>query len=178
MAPDDLNEQDDIQVAPEPKAKSNMLIIILVLMNFLLILGLAAWFIFFQDKGDAGKSGQGASNVAEGEESIEDSVKSAAVGPIIQLDPFLVNLDEPGSNRYLKAVIQLEVTTPEEEAEVKNRAVQLRDLILTYLSSLTYSQTQGVVNKDIIRTTLIKQINKAMVSGKIAKLYFTEFVIQ
>lgn len=177
MAPDDLNEQDDLKVSSEPKGKGNMLIIILVLMNFLLILALGAWFIFFQEKGETGKDGQAATNVSGNEED-EDGVKKATIGPIIQLDPFLVNLDEPGSNRYLKAVIQLEVDTPEAEAEVKNRAVQLRDLVITYLSSLTYSQTQGVVNKDIIRTTLIKQINKTMASGKISKLYFTEFVIQ
>src|SRR5580692_8477926 len=37
-------------------------------------------------------------------------------GPVVPLDPFVVNLDEPGTSRYLKVTIQLEVETPEVEA--------------------------------------------------------------
>lgn len=180
MANDDL-DMEDVPVEKKGSGKSGMFIIILLAVNMLLVLGLGAYFFLFL-KSDLQSAMQGggetAENAAEGSDGEKQSEKTDQPGPIAELDPFLVNLDEPGSNRYLKAMIKIEMDGPAAEAEVKVKSVQLRDLVLTYLSSLNYSQTQGVVNKDIIRTTLIKQINKQLNSGKVRRLYFTEFVIQ
>ncbi len=177
MAVDEKDVEEEGS-SPKPKKGGNFLIVLLLVVNLLLVGGMGAYFILF---GGMGKGGSNAGELEGAQETGAEEVKeevSDKLGTIVQLEPFLVNLDEPGTNRYLKAVIQLEVAAKETEEEVKLRAVPLRDLVITYLSSLNYSQTQGVVNKEVIRTALIKQISNLLKTGSVKNLYFTEFVIQ
>lgn len=172
---DDLDDQ--VQAQEAPRRGANPLVIILLVANMLLVGALGAYFVLFV--APPGPSPDGGEQAAEKSgEGGEGAATADTVGPMIELEPFLVNLDEPGSNRYLKAVIQLEVDNAETLKDLQQRSVQVKDLVITYLSSLTYAQTQGVGNKDIIRITLIRQINKVLPKGKVNRLYFTEFVIQ
>ena len=163
------------QQAPAPK-KSKLPIIIILIVVLLGGGGAGGYFFFFKHKAPAGEEQKEGEHEGAGEEG--GKADSKAMGLMVELDPFLVNLDEPGTTRYLKTGIQLEVTDAKAEEEIKARKVQLRDLILTYLSSLNYSQTQGTVNKDIIRNALTKKITEKLGAGKVKGLYFTDFVIQ
>src|ERR1043166_6115347 len=42
-------------------------------------------------------------------------------GPIVALDPFVVNLDEPGTSRYLKVTLQLELAPKAEDTLAKSK---------------------------------------------------------
>ncbi len=109
---------------------------------------------------------------AEGEEG-------KPVGPnLVDLESFLVNLDEPGVNRYLKVNLQVETRRKSDAGKLEDYKVQLRDEILTYMSSLNLDQTQGIVNKEIIRGNIRNRINRLLKSDVIKGVYFTEFVIQ
>jgi flagellar FliL protein len=178
MPPKKEETQEQTDVQQTPKKGAGPLVIILLIFNMLLVGALGAYMVLFNGQGakeTAAKTDSETNDSASGNPAIDAGNK---VGPIIELEPFLVNLDEPGSNRYLKAVIQLEVESADVAKDLEARSVQIKDLIITYLSSLTYAQTQGVGNKDIIRITLVKQINKKLAKGKVKTLYFTEFVIQ
>lgn len=169
---EDLDERVEVQEGS--RKGTNPLVIILLVANMLLVGALGAYFVFFIAPSHSSGSETGEASGEDG----ESGSPGDTIGPIVELEPFLVNLDEPGANRYLKAVIQLEVDNSETLRELQQRSVQVKDLVITYLSSLTYAQTQGVGNKDIIRITLIRQINKILSTGKVKRLYFTEFVIQ
>jgi flagellar FliL protein len=103
-------------------------------------------------------------------------------GPVIE--PFVVNLADPGSRRYLRLNLKLELKKPEEtEPLLEARMPQMRDAVLLLLSSKTTDQLLGPEGKTALRQELIEQINQALnrkqKKKKLVKnLYFTEFLIQ
>ncbi len=99
-------------------------------------------------------------------------------GPVVALDPFVVNLDEPGTSRYLKVTIQLELATPEGEAAIEHSKQLVRDAVLSYLSGLHVKDTLGSDGKDKIRKDLIAALDKDLGAGKVRRMFFNEFVVQ
>lgn len=110
-------------------------------------------------------------------------VEAAAVeddkpGPIHALDPFVVNLNEAAGGRFLKLVIEIELTNNDavEKMTAKSRAI--RDEMLRYLSSLTVEETMGEENKLKITDEGKKRIEAALGEGTVKRLYLVEFVVQ
>lgn len=115
---------------------------------------------------------------ATGHHKKEDAGEGAEVtGPVVALDPFVVNLDEPGTSRYLKVTFEVEV--PAKGEEVINKSKQLiRDTILGYLSGLHVKDTLGAEAKDKIRTDLMAKLTKLLGAEKIKRMFFVDFVVQ
>ncbi len=103
---------------------------------------------------------------------------NAMVGDMFALDPFVVNLNEPRGNRYLKTTIQLEMDSPELRGELDRRQAQLQDVILALLTSKSSKELQALEGKFRLREELLSRINALLVNGAITRVYFTEFVIQ
>lgn len=102
----------------------------------------------------------------------------AMVGDMYKLEPFVVNLNEPKGSRYLKATIQLEMSTPDLKGELDRRAAQMQDVILALLTSKSFQELQALEGKFRLREELLSRINSLLVGGTVARVYFTEFVIQ
>ena len=102
---------------------------------------------------------------------------SEVVGPVIALEPFVVNLDEPGTSRYLKCSLRLEIAPKTEEALNTSKEL-VRDVILSYLSGLHIKDTLGAEAKDKIRQDLITKITKLVGPEKVRRLFFADFVVQ
>ncbi|TMQ21114.1 MAG: flagellar basal body-associated FliL family protein [Deltaproteobacteria bacterium] len=98
-------------------------------------------------------------------------------GPVVPLEPFVVNLDEPGTSRYLKLTLQVEVAPKAEEALVKSKEL-VRDTVLSYLSGLHVKDTLGAEAKDKIRKDLMARLGKLLGPDKIRRMFFADFVIQ
>lgn len=100
------------------------------------------------------------------------------VGPVIALDPFVVNLDETGQSRYLKVTFQAEVHPRDGEA-VLNKSKQLvRDTILSHLSGLKLADTLGAEAKAKIREDLLEKLERLVGPHKVRRLFYQEFVVQ
>jgi flagellar FliL protein len=105
-------------------------------------------------------------------------------GPI--MEPFVVNLADPGSRRYLRVNLKLEFKKPEEtEPLLTERMPQVRDAILLLLSSKTADQLVSPEGKTNLRQELTDQLNIVLKKGKkkkvkkvVKNLYFMEFLIQ
>ena len=102
----------------------------------------------------------------------------AQEGPIVQLDAFVVNLNEPGSNRYLKVNFELELANPKALDEFTRVKRALRDDVLRYLSGLSVAQTQGEESKSKIQGEIVARADKEVGASSVRRLYFTEFVVQ
>ena len=100
------------------------------------------------------------------------------VGTVVPLDPFVVNLDEPGQSRYLKVTLHLELTKPEYEGQLTASKQLLRDVILSHLSGLHHADTLGAAAKDKLRTELLEKIEKLIGKEKVRRVFFGEFVVQ
>ena len=95
-----------------------------------------------------------------------------------ELDPFLVNLADPGGKRYLKASIKLEVSAAEIATEITEKSFQIRDAILMYLSSLEVDDVTLPTGKMTLKREIMNRINQALKNGGVTNIYVTEFLIQ
>jgi len=153
-------EKDDAEVegtegAPKKKGNKTLIIIIAVVC---IVLGTGGYVGFTMLGGDGG----------EGEAKKEEvSVKTS----IISLDPFVLNLSDRG--RYLKVTIQFEVTD-------ENKTPQLRDTIITLVSSKSLSSISSPEGKFQLKDELLFRANQIMGMDRdvMKNLYFSEFVMQ
>ncbi|HUJ57865.1 MAG TPA: flagellar basal body-associated FliL family protein [Kofleriaceae bacterium] len=102
---------------------------------------------------------------------------SEVTGPVLALDPFVVNLDEPGPARYLKVTLVLELTPDSEPTFDKSKQL-IRDMILSHLSGLHLKDTLGSEAKEKLRTDLVTKLEKLVGPNKVRRMFFQEFVVQ
>lgn len=94
------------------------------------------------------------------------------------MEPFIVNLADTTGDRYLKAVIQLEVSGQENTAGLEQLKPKFRDCVLDILSSKSYRELMEMSGKQRLREDIAFKLNSYLSDGKIVRVYFTEFVIQ
>jgi flagellar FliL protein len=155
----------------EPKEKKSMIKPILIVATVVVLLGGG----FFAWKGGVLAKLTGA---PEGEAKTVEPQKSQEMGPIYNMETFLVNLNEPQGKRYLKAKVTLELDTVKVQMELEKRLPQIRDAVLAMLSSKTYADISDLTGKYQLRAEIISMINSYLKTGKIANVYFTEFIVQ
>lgn len=105
-------------------------------------------------------------------------VTNEVVGPIMAFDPFVVNLDETGTSRYLKLTLQFELIAQEAEATINKNKQLIRDSVLSYVSSLKLADTLGSVAKDKLRTEIMRRIEEIVGPNKVRRMFFQDFVVQ
>jgi flagellar FliL protein len=153
---------------------SNKLMLVLIGVLFVLVLAMGGGMFMIWNKLAAGTPAAR----PEGEKGSEKP-KVEEMGKIQSLDTFVVNLSDPGGNRYLRVTMDLEVTggKPAED-EVVRRIPQMRDAILMILPSKRFADINSTEGKTAVREELHNALNGLMTTGKIARIYFKEFVIQ
>ncbi len=100
------------------------------------------------------------------------------VGPLVTIDPFVVNLDEPGNPRYLKIQLQVEMLDGAATRLFEKNKTLIRDELLGYLSGLKLESTLGADNKQKIRAELERRVGDLVGDGRVRRIVFVEFVVQ
>jgi flagellar FliL protein len=179
MADEDEAEVEGEEEEGGGKPKIPMWIIILVVSQVVVVGGAIAAFIVL--------SGGSKEEVVEEGPTVEEQkvdptkVKDAAalIGPQFDLDPFIVNLIDDGRGpRYLKTEMKFELEAEEVRPEVEGRLSQIRDEILMLLTSKRITDVETSDGKRILKDEIFTRVNKILVTGRIKRVYFTEFVIQ
>lgn len=166
-----LNEQ-----AEEQKGGSKMKLIIIVVVALVLVAGGFFGLKMFMGD-DEEKPAEGAAPAAP---AAKPAGEEKAMGTMVEVAPFIVNLADPGGKRYLKLTISLDVGS-EEGMQAKVEAVmpRIRDSLLLLLSSKTYTDISTVAGKVRLRNEVLKIVNRALAGTQgVHAVYFTEFVIQ
>jgi flagellar FliL protein len=99
-------------------------------------------------------------------------------GPVVALDPFIVNLNEEGSSRYLKVTFEVEVIDEAAKKALELNKRVVRDDVLRYLSGLGVVDTQGEAGKSKIQAEVQSRMDKALGGEKVVHVFFTDFVVQ
>jgi flagellar FliL protein len=153
-------EEEQKEVQEKPKSKK--LLIILPLLVVLLGGGAAgAYFKFFK----APKEG------AEEKKQEETFV-------YYEMETFMANLADPGGKRFLKATVKVRVDTPQAMEECKLRNFEIRDLVLTLLTSKESDDIGRPEDKLALKKQITEALNRVLQKGKALDVYFTEFLIQ
>jgi flagellar protein FliL len=168
---------------PTEKKKLPMMAIIAVVAVVLVIGGAAAgYFMFIGPKMKA--SGKEAGNEAKKEQVKEKGSKEGekggegSSGNLKMLDPFIVNLADAEGQRYLKAVIQLELDNQATSGEIQEKLPQIRDEILMILSNKTFDDVSTTAGKKMVKREITSAVNRYIATGQVTQVYFTEFVVQ
>jgi flagellar FliL protein len=112
------------------------------------------------------------------EQSGEGSTEEHAIGPLYSLDTFIVNLADPTGNRFLRATMDLELTSEALTQEMQKRLPQIRDMILMTLPSRRFQDIQSSEGKIALRDELTEKLNQLLKKKAVTNIYFTEFVVQ
>lgn len=103
---------------------------------------------------------------------------SEITGPLTAFDPFVVNLDEPGTARYLKVTLNMELASVEVMARFEKSKQLVRDAILSHLSGLHVSDTLGAAAKDKLREDIRTRVEKLLGDRGVKHVFFQEFMVQ
>jgi len=103
---------------------------------------------------------------------------SASSGSLVDLDPFIVNLQDNSGTRYLKLNINLELGSGSSAYEIEDLKPQIRDSLIILLSSKSYSDIGTVEGKYQLRDEIVARVNQFLSKSKVKTAFFTEFVIQ
>lgn len=164
-----MADESATEAAPA-KAGSGKKMMVLGLVGVLFLGGGggAAWFLMGGEKEEQGKHAK----ETHGEEHSEEP------GPVVALDPFLLNLADRDEVRFLKVSIKLELDRPEENTDFQNKVPAIRDALLVLLSSKESQLLRTVNGKRRIREEIMTRVNGVMNRGKISNVFFTDFIIQ
>jgi len=171
---------------PAPPKKSSMKLIIIGVVMLLAVGGggAFAWFKFLAPHKAEAKSDDAKASEAKAVEGkhgegkpAEPGAATAKIGPIFDLDPFIVNLSDV-EPRFLKVTIKLELDGLPVKAEVSERIPQVRDALLILLSSKETQNLKPTAGKLQLRDEILQRINALLSTGQARNAYFTEFVVQ
>lgn len=161
------------------KGGRGKLILILAVVVLLAGGGGAAWYLGFlgggakaEAKADGEHGADKGAGHGEGDEHKPD------VGALVEMDPFIANLSDDDGKRYLKAAMEVEFFDPTAPKEFDVRTSQIRDLLLTLLTSKTFAEIRTPEGKSVLRDEIINRINRVMHRDVVKAVYFTEFIVQ
>jgi flagellar FliL protein len=126
----------------------------------------------------------GAPETADTAGSSQNQAESASNGEAkstLSLEPFLVNLADAQSARFVKVTFQLGLTEDKEEFTKSPVAIAAtRDAIITLLSSKTSDQILTVEGKNKLRQEVRERVNDVISGSKarVQDVYIVEFVVQ
>ena len=154
----------------EPKKKSPLMLIIIGVVALLLIVVIVILVLVMGSSGSQADAQRTGGGVAPGVES--------TLGPVMDLDQFIVNLLSNDGRRYLKVQMSLELNHKNAGAEVQNKMPMIRDTIIQHLSSKRFDEISTESGKVRLREELKNNLNRYLIDGQIKNVFFTTFVIQ
>ncbi len=118
----------------------------------------------------------------------EKKEKAEVVAPVRQgsseklipmpLNPYLVNLIDPDTRRYLKIRIVLNLSDKKLEKEITDKLPSISDAIIMFLTSKTYDEVISPMGKRKLKNEILKIVNKHLQTGRVTQVFFTEFLVQ
>ncbi|TMB49735.1 MAG: flagellar basal body-associated FliL family protein [Deltaproteobacteria bacterium] len=78
----------------------------------------------------------------------------------------------------MKATLQVEFFGARVPDEFNARVPQMRDLMLTLLTSKLFAEIRTPEGKAVLRAEIINRMNRAVNKDLVKAVYFTEFIVQ
>jgi flagellar protein FliL len=181
---------------------------ILLAISSLVILG-AAYIVFAPDTFPKpitlpALGGASTTETVQMEQITEEPTEAPTVpgsGVMVDTGTKIINLAEPGGNKYIRIDVVLEFAQPPEVAEtpaakaegeaaaavsatdkltneINARMPMINDTIITMLSSKTFSELYTAVGKEALRGELMQKLQAVLPEYQIIGVYFTEFVVE
>lgn len=183
MAEEEKEEQGE---GGEKKKSSTILFAIIgALVLLLIIIGVVAFLLLSGGDEEAadpaaggGAAQQQAVAGAEAPKPVKMKTDLLNVGPVYEMDRFIVNLLSQSGRRYLKVTLNLEMDSEGLIAELETKKPAVQDTIISILSSKTIEEISTVKGKEKLKEEIVGRLNEFLVDGKVQNVFFTQFVVQ
>lgn len=169
---DKKDAQGKKNLPEEKKSKKMLIIIIAAALLLLIIVGIVTVLLL------------GKSEPPPKEQTPAQTVpvpklnQSAEIGPMLNVDEFIVNIISGEGNHYVKSKLTLELSSDITKEEAEKRMPQLRDAILLLVGNKTYDELRDLQGKKQLKAELTGRLNSILQTGNVRSIYFTEFVVQ
>jgi flagellar FliL protein len=163
-----MNQDAEVTAAAAPAPKQGKFKKILVLTLVTVLLGVGgglAYLLFTDDPAPLGNPSQ-AAPAPHSERAI------------MSLEPFLVNLADRETRRYLKLKVDLEVGQEKSVKELEKSLPPIRDAMILLLSSKAYAEISTVEGKRQLKQDILQKMAAIPGGRQVTNIYFTEFVAQ
>lgn len=168
---DEETENDDSQQQKEKKKSSITLFQIIIIVLLLAVLGLGgfiAWKLINLDI-----------PVAQNEQQLApEDIPQAGPGILVDMENITVNLADEDESRFLRVKMKLEVENEESKLKVEAYNVQIKDLIITILSSKRFDDVRTPQGKYDLKLELVYRINSLVGGDPVKNMFFSDFVAQ
>jgi flagellar FliL protein len=161
-------EKHEAKETPSAMSTKKLIIIItgVVAINLALVAGVVVYM---------GGHGASAGTAAHGKSGDLKAVPPPVIYP---LEPFIVNIYDGPSVRYLKVKLEMGIPDAEAKAKVDPYLAPMRDAILTILSSKSLEDIKDSDGKKRLRDEILTTVQRIVPQGKVSQIYFTDFVTQ
>ncbi len=156
----------------EKKSKKMLFIIIGILVILLIAAAGLSWFFLFRTP--PGQEGEDPGEKVP----IPKAAEETAIGPMVDIKEFIVNIISEDDRHYVKASLTVELSNEKVLEEFNQRLPQARDAILLLVGNKTYEELQDLQGKKQLKAELMLKLNTILHSGKVKAIYFTDFVVQ
>ncbi len=102
----------------------------------------------------------------------------ADIGPMLNIDEFIVNIISEEGTHYVKASLSLELSSDAAMEEAQKRMPQIRDAVLLLIGNKTFEELQDLEGKKQVKAEIKSKINSFLKSGRVKNVYLTDFVVQ
>ena len=162
-----MSEPEAAPAAPAKKSKSKLLLIGVPVIVLLAAGGAGAWWYM-------GKNQDAAAADAHADEP-------ATAPGFITLDPFIVNLADPGGRRFLRISLRLLVKSEAEAKELEESELVLlkaRSAVLELLATQKSEDLQTPDGKTELKKQIAERATHAFGHAEVTDVLFAEFVVQ
>jgi flagellar FliL protein len=154
----------DGAAAPPAKGKGGIMKLAIIGVVALAGLGGAGWFLAPRFLGHA-------TGPAEAKPA------PVVVKVTVPLEPVVVNLAGE-TRRYVRVAVSLGVPSAKDAKEIEESKAQLLDLVIAVIASQDADSLVTEEGRDQVKEDLLARIHEELKLEKVARVYFTEFVIQ
>ncbi|MDZ4662081.1 MAG: flagellar basal body-associated FliL family protein [Pseudomonadota bacterium] len=170
--------------APEPSAGGKggkpIVMILLVIINMAAVAGVGV-MLYLKNQKDKHEptiekvvSGVHGDDAKEAESAARDE---ELVGKTIPMEMILVNLAGSRGQSIAKVSLEFEVDNEPVIKEIEKRKPQIRDVLITLLSSKSLNEISTAEGKDSLREEIRDTVNRFLTKGKIKRVLFTDLMI-
>jgi flagellar FliL protein len=149
----------DAEAPAKPKSKKLLFIIIGVVVLALIGAGAA---LFLLKKNTSDEEGDGTQAEEEAQAPAPPKIDPKAPPTFLPLDSMVVNLADPGGNRFAQLSITLQVADPKTADDLKIYMPSIRNGILILVSQRTAEDMLRIEGKETLAQDIIGEISNVM----------------
>jgi flagellar FliL protein len=176
------NEEPAPAAAATPAKGGNKLVPIMLVAN-VAMMGVVIFMVMRKpSSASATPSAEPASHEEKSEKgegaSPGGTPRAGALGPILKLENFVIQLRGIDQDRYVRVSFDMEVTSDPDREVVQARLPQIRDSVISYFSDRSLDELRGSEGIEKTKTAIMKRLEEIVPGRRVRALYLTDFIIQ